>query len=400
VAAIAAVVCHDRKQTPVNGTRIGIVGAYGATGAVVARTFAAQRSRPLLLIGRNTQKLDELAGSITGDVATASIDVMDERALVDACRDCQVVINCAGPASVILDRVGHAALEAGAHYVDPGPDERVFQNLRARDSEIRAKGLVFLLGAGYVPGLSELLLRAAYEVHQGRTNSAYRVHLVVADHNDWSVNGFVDILERACRHPPQVGVYEAGTFRSKSMLTAWVRTRLPGHQHPELLIPIRWQEIESYVAARKPARAAVYIPMEPMIYFIGRLFARIAPHRIDLAARIAQALFRHKAKRTGSGGILFAEAAGREGHAPLRWVIDVPEGRHYERTGQVAALAADLISDGTIGAHGVHGVHYLAHAVDPHDFIIRLLPWGVETIDLAAGSADAVRYAVDRTHIS
>lgn len=379
-----------------SGTRIGIVGAYGATGAVVARTFAAQRSRPLLLAGRNQQKLDELAASIGGDVATAAVDVMDERALAAACRDCHVVINCAGPASVILDRVGQAALEAGAHYIDPGPDERVFQNLSARDPEIRAKGLTFLLGAGYVPGLSELLLRAIYEVHQGKTNRAYRVHLVVADHNDWSVNGFVDILERACRHPPQVGVYEGGVFKSKSMLTAWVRTRLPGQAHPELLIPIRWQEIESYVAARRPARAAVYIPMEPAIYFIGRLFARVAPNRLDIAARIAQALFRYKSKRKGSGGILFAEASGRNGHEPLRWMIEVPEGRHYQRTGQVAALAADLVADGTIAPRGVH---YLAHAVDPHDFIIRLFPWGVETVDLAAGSADAARFAVDQTRI-
>ncbi len=350
--------------------RTGIVGAYGATGAVVAQTLAAQNTGPLLLIGRNQAKLEELARAVGGDVGIAAVDVMDEAALVEACRSCRTVINCAGPASVILDRVGQAALACGCHYIDPGPDERVFASLNAKSAEIRGKGLTFILGAGYVPGLSELLMRAIYEVHRGKTADRCKVRLFIVDRNDWSLNGFVDIMERICRNPPEVGVYRAGTFHRRSMLTAWMRRKLPGQPHREVLMPIRWQEIEPFVKAAQPLRAAVYVPMEPSVYFIGRLFARVAPNRLDLAARIAQALFRRKAKRQGTGGILYAEARGRARRPPFRWLIEVPEGRHYERTGQVAALAAAMVTDGTIVERGVH---YLAHAVDPHDFIVRLL---------------------------
>ena len=370
---------------------IGITGAYGATGAVVARTLAGQQAGSLRLIGRNQAKLEELAHGLGRDVTIAAVDVTDEAALLEACRPCQTIVNCAGPASVILDRVGQAALACGAHYIDPGPDERVFASLNARNDEVRAKNLTFLLGAGYVPGLSELMTRAIYEVHRGQSQEHCRVRLFVVDRNDWSVAGFVDIIERACRNPPEVGTYRFGVFKSQSMLTAWIRRKLPGQHHAEVLMPIRWREIEEFAKTAQPRGAAVYIPLEPSVYMIGRLFARFAPNHLDLAARIAQKLFRHKAERQGKGGILYAEAQGRSFRQPLRWLVEVPEGRHYERTGQVAALAAALVSDGTIAKPGVR---YLGQAADPHEFIARMLPWGVEMIDLTQGSVNAKQFGL------
>jgi hypothetical protein len=374
-----------------NRSRIGVVGAYGATGAVVARTLAAQNAAPLLLIGRNPEKLDELAKEVGGDVRVAAVDLTDDAALTAATKECRTLINCAGPASVILDRVGQAALACGCHYIDPGPDARVFAALKERNDEVVAKGLTFLLGAGYVPGLSEVLLRAIYEVHRGKTSAPCRVRLFIVDRNDWSLNGFVDIIERVCRNPPEIGVYRDGIFHRRSMLRAWLRRKLPGQPHAEVLMPIRWPEIDQFVADVKPLGAAVYVPMEPSFYFVVGLFARVEPHRLDLAARIAQALFRMKSKRLGRGGILYAEASGRRSRQPRRWLIEVPEGRGYARTGEVAALAAALVGDGTIARPGVR---YLAHAVDPHDFIVRLLLWGVETIDLASDSPNAADFGV------
>jgi short subunit dehydrogenase-like uncharacterized protein len=338
---------------------------------------------PLALIGRDEAKLNALAASVRGTPTVLPTDIMNDEALLRACAGCQIVVNCGAPSSVILDRVAVAALKNGSHYVDPGGESHVFDLLATRREEIAKKGLTFTIGAGYVPGLAEMLMRAVYEKHRARTRTHCKVRLFVVDHNEWSLNGFMDIMDRFCSHPPEIGVYRRGRFERRSMLTAWLRRRLPGQPGAEVLMPVRWPEIEAFAREAKPLRAAVYMPMDPAMYAIGRFFATFLPNRTKLAATVARALFRLKAKRQGSGGMLYAEAAGRFGRAPLQWLIEVGPGRHYERTGQVAALAAALIADGTLD---VPGLTYLAQAVDPHEFIIRLLPWGVETIDLGRDS--------------
>ena len=360
---------------------IGIVGAYGETGAVVARLLAAQRVAALRLIGRNEGKLAELARGLSGDVATTTADVMNHESLTRACSGCHTVINCAAPAAAIVERVAHAALECGAHYVNPADDAREVAWLGERQAEIEAKRLVFALAAGYVPGLCEMMVRAIYEVHRGRTDAAVKVKLVVIDHNEWSLNGFIDIVEHFCKHAVEIGVYKNGAFARRSMLTAWIRPKMPTQPKPELLMPIRWIEIEKFTATAKPAEVGIYMPIDPALYAVGRFFSIFAPNRLDVAGRLIQGLFSVKAKRQGAGGMLYAEASGRRDRPAERWLLEVPHGRHYERTGEVAALAAALILDGTISTPGTN---YLAQAVDPHEFIVRLRVWGVEIIELQA----------------
>ena len=125
---------------------IGIVGAYGATGSVVARTLDVQSDLSLRLIGRNDAKLRELAATLRRPAEVVPADVMDDGSLEAACRGCGTVVNCAAPSSVILDRVARAALSLGVHYVDAGGDARVHDALTARNDEIVKRGLVFLLG--------------------------------------------------------------------------------------------------------------------------------------------------------------------------------------------------------------------------------------------------------------
>jgi saccharopine dehydrogenase (NAD+, L-lysine forming) len=362
-----------------SGPVIGVVGAYGATGRVVTQALLSQNENPLVLIGRNEAALRELAAGANGRVRIAVADVMDDASLAGACRGCRVVVNCAAPSSVIQDRVARVALQARAHYVDAGGDERLFGSLTGRIQEINGEGLIFLLGAGYVPGLSEMMVRAAYEVHRGAKQDECNVRLFVVDRNEWSLNGFVDMLDHFFRTPPEIGVYRKGVFRHTSMIAAAMRRRLPGQSKSEVLMPVRWPEIDQFAREVQPQQVAVYLPIDPVLYIVGRVLSRFLPTRPGLAGSIAKAIFRFKAKRHGGGGLLYVEASGRKDRHPLRWFIETLQGHHYEVTGQVAALAAALVADGTIAAPGVR---YLAHAVDPHDFIVRLRSWGVETVDI------------------
>jgi Saccharopine dehydrogenase NADP binding domain len=60
-------------------------------------------------------------GGSTRDVRVATVD--DHAALVAALRDCAVVVNCAGPFTMLGPPVVRAAIDAGRHYVDTAGEQ-------------------------------------------------------------------------------------------------------------------------------------------------------------------------------------------------------------------------------------------------------------------------------------
>ncbi|WP_327585114.1 saccharopine dehydrogenase NADP-binding domain-containing protein [Nonomuraea sp. NBC_00507] len=132
---------------------IGIVGAYGAVGGAAARLLADHGVRIGGRDGASARRFvrDELAGR--GEAC--QVDAYDETSLARFCRGCRIVVNCAGPSYLLLDRVARAALAAGADYVDAAGDDPAFALLALTG----AAGRRAVLSAGMLPGLTGLLPR-------------------------------------------------------------------------------------------------------------------------------------------------------------------------------------------------------------------------------------------------
>ncbi|WP_449065129.1 saccharopine dehydrogenase NADP-binding domain-containing protein, partial [Planomonospora algeriensis] len=95
---------------------IGIVGGYGAVGGAAARLLA---DRGVRVGGRDLEAARRFVDEELGGRGEARrVDAYDEAALAAFCRGCRVVVNCAGPSYLLLDRVARAAFRAGADYVD------------------------------------------------------------------------------------------------------------------------------------------------------------------------------------------------------------------------------------------------------------------------------------------
>jgi hypothetical protein len=114
----------------------------------------------LLLGARHRSRVGPLAEqfgpAISGGAEPVAVDALDEDSLQRFCRRCSVVLNCAGPGSLIGGRVAQAALAAGCDYVDAGGDELLG---RLADA-VRASRRAAVVSAGMMPGLSALLPRA------------------------------------------------------------------------------------------------------------------------------------------------------------------------------------------------------------------------------------------------
>ncbi len=140
---------------------IGVVGGYGGVGGAALRQLALWRLGPLRVGGRSRSLAERAVEEILGGGGDAvAVDLDDASSLRAFCDGCRIVVNCSGPAFIVLDTVARAAAAAGAHYVDPGGDKPLLDRIARLPLPADRAAIV---GAGMMPGLTGLLARAAVD---------------------------------------------------------------------------------------------------------------------------------------------------------------------------------------------------------------------------------------------
>jgi short subunit dehydrogenase-like uncharacterized protein len=99
---------------------VGIIGAYGRTGEVVARELMKATDLNLVLGGRDEGRVLSLATEMGVRATGRYVDMYDEKSLLSFCDPCSVIVNSAAPSCRVLDTVMKGAVETGCHYVNPG----------------------------------------------------------------------------------------------------------------------------------------------------------------------------------------------------------------------------------------------------------------------------------------
>lgn len=154
-----------------NDVDVAVLGGYGAVGAAALAAIAERRPDVTARIGgRDEAQAAALLDKLGVEGEARRVDLNDGRSLADFCRGARLVLNCAGPSYLVLDRVAWAATAAGADYVDPGGDEPVFEALHRPGTFTRTA----VLTAGMQPGLTGLLPRhLARSMSDPRALTAY-----------------------------------------------------------------------------------------------------------------------------------------------------------------------------------------------------------------------------------
>ena len=133
---------------------IGVAGATGSVGRLVVAELVRLGAGPLRLGGRRSEELRRIAAPLA-DAEQVSLELNDPESTARFCCGVDVVVNCAGPSYVILDRLALAAREAHASYVDVSGDEPVYERLQRE----APTAFTAVLSAGLLPGLSGLVPR-------------------------------------------------------------------------------------------------------------------------------------------------------------------------------------------------------------------------------------------------
>lgn len=170
---------------------VGILGASGKVGGGAVDTMLAATDFPVVLGGRNLEKLRERYQHAEARIEFMYADVYDSDSLGRFCEQCAIVINCAGPSKQILDRVAAASIRHRAHYVDVSGDEHLYKRLLNRQRDIEEKQLSCIVSAGVYPGLSEIFPAYIAETCFDDVDS---LELFFAGNGDFSLHAAYDIV--------------------------------------------------------------------------------------------------------------------------------------------------------------------------------------------------------------
>lgn len=140
--------------------KVILLGATGAMGRRAAEAFAqAPEVEELTLTGRRLSAVQALAEEIGGPSRAIALDVTDHSALVAALKGHHVAAGAIGPFYLYETRIAKAAIEAKVPYVSICDDHDAAQEVLALDGHAKERGVTILTGAGWTPGLTNILAK-------------------------------------------------------------------------------------------------------------------------------------------------------------------------------------------------------------------------------------------------
>lgn len=121
-------------------------GANGFLGEVISRLAVKSGLQPILA-GRDEVKLKKLATELDLEYRIFNLD--DPQTIVQALKNVNVILHCAGPYIVTYRPIVEACLRTGTHYLDLTGEIPVYEALAALDSEAKSCGIMLLPGVGF-----------------------------------------------------------------------------------------------------------------------------------------------------------------------------------------------------------------------------------------------------------
>ena len=360
----------------------GIVGGYGATGSAVASELHKSCDAEIVIGGRDLGKGKAFAEKFVNRVSAVRLDVFDERELEDFCSRCSIVVNCGGPVTLLQDRVAQAAFRARCHYVDVAGMSVVREPISAHDREATDQGLSFVVSAGWMPGLTELLPSYAHAQAKARMGAVDNITVYFGDSGNWSDNALRDAiwyLRRLGLRSP--GYFHQGEWLRMKISAAFPRVDLGSEVCAGRFSMSSTAELDQLGRQLKDCDFFTYAYVSSMGNAISASLL-LLPVPESLGLRLLRSVFRRN--RMAVGGFVVVRAGGpvQGGQQTLVVRLTFESGLDYWINGLVAATVARMISEGRVVRAGVN---FLADAVDPAALIAEVRKVGIK-LDVTWGS--------------
>lgn len=351
-------------------TTIGILGAYGSTGRIIAKELIKEKNVTLLIGGRDQTKVNELLLELGKAAESLRVDIDNQEELDNFCRQSDIIINCAGPSIIYSEKVALSALKNNCNYIDPGGYAKLYDVLADYQEEIKNKGLYFVHSCGWIPGISEVFACYAHAIARQKMDFLEKFEHFYGDRNEWSESGLIDIIwhmHQSGRKPKtdiekqngnQVKIMEGKPAQSKApfvqeiMLPAPFGKQKSYNSFPSVLKPLRsqYQQVSSYV---------MMVSLRTILtMMIIRLFYRNNEKRAVQALK--KAFFKDCRKNLRGGGVadrIYGYYSGQK----QSLIGGFFESRSYWLTGIASVITAKMMMNLQVKSTGAH---HLCEAVD------------------------------------
>ena len=134
---------------------VAVLGGTGVVGQAAVRMLTELGIEDLRVGAREVTRIESSA--LPPGAERRRVDAGDPDSLAEFCAGTRLVLNCAGPSYLMLDRVARAALAAGSDYVDVSGDGPTYRLLEG--SPLVRPGRTAVLSAGMLPGLANVVPR-------------------------------------------------------------------------------------------------------------------------------------------------------------------------------------------------------------------------------------------------
>ncbi|MFH2007269.1 MAG: saccharopine dehydrogenase NADP-binding domain-containing protein [bacterium] len=145
--------------------RIAVLGGAGEIGRAVVDHLLERSDASVVVADVREEAGHRLAKRLGPRVSFHAMDAGRARTVLRAVEGCAVAINCIGPAYRFALPIAKAILDAGISGVDICDDSTPVEGLLALGEKAARRGLVYLTGMGWSPGITNLLaLKASREL--------------------------------------------------------------------------------------------------------------------------------------------------------------------------------------------------------------------------------------------
>lgn len=172
---------------------IGVIGGNGSVGGLIVNYLLSELSDQHILISYRTSERVPTSISSTERTKYCHLDYNNENELKSFCSRCFVVINAAGPSSLMGNIIALQALNSECHYIDIGGYDSLMEQMKPYEDIVKAKGLCFVIGAGWMPGLSGVFAKYIIEQHLNVNQMKFRMFFGAVD--TWSYSSTYDMAK-------------------------------------------------------------------------------------------------------------------------------------------------------------------------------------------------------------
>lgn len=346
------------------GETILVAGGYGVVGSRISAKLARDYPDRVVVAGRSEARANAAAAAIGHGVRGRRLDVTEPSEFAAALDDAALVISCIDqPQRGLL----HAAIERGLRYTDIAPHltqlgrGAVYEQI---DAAARASGSRILLGAGLVPGISSVMVRAVADTVGGAETIETALLLSVGDATGpASLDYFLQELTMAFEVHVDGADHRARAFSEPRV----VDFPSPVGRRGAYLFPFSDQVLYPRTLGARTARSRLALD-PPQLARLLAVGVRTGATRMLAGERVRRALSQRRRDRNQGHDARFAlrvdvTCDGRASHATLVGTVQA------EATAVGAAGLARALLDGEVREPGAWMPEQV---VDPPPFFAYL----------------------------